>query len=393
MISVEMPQSFEEWRKTARELLLSQVPPQEVVWGNSGALSLFARAEVPAPPAHAKPLTIPKEFISLAETVSAARDEDRWELLYRLIYRIRNENPNLLKVSVDDDVRRAQVLQKSISRDIHKMHAFVRFKKVIDDSGKEIYLAWHAPEHNIIHLGVPFFVRRFGDKPWSIFTPDGSAHWDLENLTFTEGIPQHQFPHTDDVDDIWITYYKSIFNPARIKMKMMKSEMSPKYWASMPEAKVIYDLVRDTPQRLQDMALRQNIQAETPETTDLQELKRAASSCRACPIGESATQVVFGEGDPQAKLMIVGEQPGDQEDLSGHVFVGLAGEILQKALEQLGLHREDLYLTNAVKHFKWTAGAGQQRIHKTAKGSEMHACRPWLEKEIRSVKPQVILAL
>jgi len=292
---------------------------------------------------------------------------------------------------VDDDVRKADVWAKSVSRDIHKMHAFVRFKKK-DVDGLETFAAWHNPEHRCLELAAPFFVRRFGDKPWSIFTPDLSAHWDLKELTFSKGILQSQFEHTDSFDEIWTTYYKSIFNPARLKIKMMKTEMPVKYWASMPETAIIQELIRETPKRLQNMAAVPRYLAEVPETQDWTQVQEAAKSCKACPLAGHATQTVFGEGNLQAELMIVGEQPGDEEDKSGRIFVGPAGKVLNEALEKAGIVRESIYLTNAVKHFKWEP-QDKERLHKKANGREMQACKPWLEAEIARVKPKVILAL
>ncbi len=378
---------FDDWRSRARLLLQQGVAPEKADWAQSP--SLFMEQDFAA-----KPLTRPvvtSEFLELAQYVACVRDADRWSLLYRLIYRMNHENKNLLKVSVNDDVRKADVWAKSVSRDIHKMHAFVRFKKKEVD-GQETYVAWHNPEHRCLELAAPFFVRRFGDRPWSIFTPDLSAHWDLKELSFSKGILQNEFEHTDSFDELWTTYYKSIFNPARLKVKMMKTEMPVKYWASMPETAVIQQLIRETPKRLQNMAAVPRYLAEVPENASWSELREKAKSCAACPIAGHATQTVFGEGNLQAELMIVGEQPGDEEDRSGKIFVGPAGEVLSEALEKAGISRESIYLTNAVKHFKWEP-QDKERLHKKANGREMQACKPWLEAEIARVKPKVILAL
>lgn len=382
--------AFEAWRTTARELLLKGVAPESKDW-SAEQISLLPQAqEVPIKPVPAP--RVPKEFLSLASLVSCARDEGRWALLYRLLYRLNHENPNLLKVAVDPDVRRAQVLAKSVSHDIHKMHAFVRFKRVELD-GVETYRAWHKPEHLTIELGTPFFVRRFGDKPWSIFSPDASAHWDLKELKFGPGMSQNDFEHRDPMDEIWKTYYKSIFNPSRMKLKMMRQEMAPKYWSSLPEAEIIRDLVRATPKRLQNMKDDSpHYLAQPPKGVHWGELAESARACTACPLWAPATQTVFGEGELEADIMIVGEQPGDQEDLEGRPFVGPAGEIFNEALKHAGLDRNTLYVTNAVKHFKFVR-EGKARIHKKASGSEMHACKPWLEEEIHRVRPKVILAL
>ncbi|WP_413569012.1 UdgX family uracil-DNA binding protein [Bdellovibrio sp. HCB117] len=385
-----MSLTFESWRLKARDLLIKGVPPNQTYWDESPSLFSFEETALFAPVPHPK---VPKEFMELAEAVACARDPERWALLYRLLFRLNHENQNLLNIVVDEDVHKAKLLAKSVRHDIHKMHAFVRFKKA-DIDGVETYVAWHKPEHLILPLASPFFVRRFGDKPWSIFTPDGSAHWNLQSLSFSEGMPQNEFDHEDPFDEVWKTYYRSIFNPARLKIKMMKAEMSPKYWSSLPETEIIHELIRNTPKRLQDMAEAPRFKAEVPKTSSWEELRTAALSCKACPIAQQANHTVFGEGPLQADLMIVGEQPGDEEDLAGKVFIGPAGQILSQALALAGIDRESIYVTNAVKHFKWTQGTeSKARIHKKASGAEMHACKPWLESEIALVKPKVILAL
>jgi uracil-DNA glycosylase len=129
-----------------------------------------------------------------------------------------------------------------------------------------------------------------------------------------------------------------------------------------------------------------------PKTTDLGELRDASRGCQGCELYKNATQTVFGEGSVNAEMMMVGEQPGDVEDEEGHVFVGPAGRMLDRALEDLGIARDMLYLTNAVKHFKW-APKGKRRIHQTPRASEMRACRPWLEAEIDALRPRLIVAL
>jgi uracil-DNA glycosylase family protein len=133
--------------------------------------------------------------------------------------------------------------------------------------------------------------------------------------------------------------------------------------------------------------------AEQPSVS-IDQLREEARSCRACDLWKNATQTVFGEGSRKATVMFVGEQPGDQEDLAGHPFVGPAGKVLDDALVEAGIERSEVYVTNAVKHFKWVpAERGKRRIHKKPKTSEVQACRPWLEAEVRAVKPQVLVGL
>jgi DNA polymerase len=131
-----------------------------------------------------------------------------------------------------------------------------------------------------------------------------------------------------------------------------------------------------------------------PALKTIASLREVARECRACDLWKDATQTVFGEGPTKAKIMLVGEQPGDQEDRAGHPFVGPAGKLLSQALEQASIGRDEIYVTNVVKHFKWAAAArGKKRIHKKPRYSEIHACRPWLDAELRVVEPQVLVCL
>jgi uracil-DNA glycosylase family protein len=132
--------------------------------------------------------------------------------------------------------------------------------------------------------------------------------------------------------------------------------------------------------------------APVPETSSLKELAAAAKDCTACHLYKRGTQTVFGEGPKQAAMMLVGEQPGDYEDVAGKPFVGPAGKIMDRALEEAGINRKDVYVTNAVKHFKWEP-RGKRRIHQKPNSREIAACKPWLEAELRLVKPKLVVAL
>ena len=133
-------------------------------------------------------------------------------------------------------------------------------------------------------------------------------------------------------------------------------------------------------------------EALIPERLTLPALRGAAAECKACPLHETGTQTVFGEGLKRARLMLIGEQPGDREDVEGHPFVGPAGRVLDQALERAGIERADAYVTNVVKHFKWTP-KGKRRIHQAPRAEEIKACAPWLEAELEVVEPEVMVCL
>ena len=179
----------------------------------------------------------------------------------------------------------------------------------------------------------------------------------------------------DARESLWQTYYASIFNPARLNTRMMMQEMPAKYWRHLPEARLLPRLVRDAADRVQEMhdrpaqapqrriPLRANPPAPAAEASSLDNLRGQASACRQCPLWEQATQTVFGQGPVGAGVMLVGEQPGDTEDLRGQPFAGPAGQVLDRALAELGIDRATLYLTNAVKHFHHER-RGKVRLHK-----------------------------
>jgi DNA polymerase len=137
---------------------------------------------------------------------------------------------------------------------------------------------------------------------------------------------------------------------------------------------------------------RSETSAPIPDQRDLESLRRAAGECRACDLWEKGTQTVFGEGSADAEVMLVGEQPGDQEDLQGKPFVGPAGRVLDEALEAAGIDRSKVYVTNAVKHFKWKP-QGKRRIHQKPNAEEVAACRPWLDAELDAVRPRMLICL
>jgi probable DNA metabolism protein len=380
-------EDFASWRTAARSLLIQDIAPDQVLWSPG----LFTEpidtrtATVTA--------TVPKEFLDVAKVVAMHRDENRWALLYRILYRITHGERNLLKIDIDDDIRELTLMQKAIHRDIHKMRAFARFRRVTD-SDPEQFVAWHKPDHYIVEANAPWFADRFAAMRWSILTPDRSAHWNLEELTFGPGVRRSEAPSEDGLEELWRDYYASIFNPARVKMKAMKAEMPIRHWATLPETQIIPTLLAKADSRVIEMSKNQKSSALpfVPATENIDELRAAAPGCRGCDLYQHATQVVFGEGPRDAKVVMIGEQPGDEEDTKGHPFIGPAGRLLSKAMQETGLDREKIYVTNAVKHFKFVQ-RGKRRIHAKPTGVEVSACRPWLEAELASLKPELIVCL
>jgi len=399
---VRFQPDFEAWRAKARELLQEGLAPARVAWkseaDSQAELGLFAAepSQAIAAPETMKrspALRVPPEFVELAKYASVHRAEDRWDLLYRVLWRLTHGEPNLLKISIDRDVTELASLHRSVRRDLHKMTAFVRFRKV-DDT----YVAWYRSDHAILPLVAPFFARRFNGMRWTILTDTLSVHWDGSALQFLPGCPRSRAPREDEVESLWKAYYASTFNPARIKLKAMRKEMNLRYWDTMPETALIPDLLRDAPNRLKEFYKNQKPSAKHwfPETPPaewtLPALAEASQKCRACGICENATQTVFGEGLATAEIALVGEQPGDQEDREGRPFIGPAGKLLDDALAQAGVDRKIAYVTNAVKHFKWTP-QGEIRLHMKPSSAEVAACQSWLRAELEIVRPRILVCL
>jgi probable DNA metabolism protein len=396
MRKVRFDPTFAAWQVQARRLLRGGVEPRAVHWeeiGRDDALGLFEEDDLPET---AGSFSVPRKFVSLAETVACHSDPARWAMLYRVLWRLTHGEPKLMEISVDPDLHRLLMMEKSVRRDIHKMRAFVRFRTMERD-GDMWHVAWFEPEHHIVERNAPFFVERFAGMKWAILTPDSCVAWDGAALAFSPGADRSAAPADDPLETLWLTYYGSIFNPARIKTHAMVAEMPKKYWKNLPEAATIPRLLSEAPGRVAQMLEHSAMKsipraAEVPETESLRTLEKAVAKCTACPLYRNATQVVFGRGAREAKLMFVGEQPGDQEDRAGEPFVGPAGQLLNRALEEAGIDRNLCYVTNAVKHFKWEA-RGKHRIHKSPSASEVAACHPWLEAEIDIVRPEVLICL
>ncbi|HEY0219228.1 MAG TPA: UdgX family uracil-DNA binding protein [Afipia sp.] len=397
---------FIGWRNAARALASNNIAPDDVSWTVAGDdAGLFAPSALPAIDPE-QSFNVPASFVDLAKTAVLNRDPERFALLYRLLWRLR-KSPRLIEASTDPDVEVVQAFAKGVRRDEHKMHAFVRFREL--ERGDDLrFVAWFEPAHHIVEMVAPFFERRFADRPWSILTPDRCAHWDGRATFFTEGAIKADAPSSDPLEEIWRTYYANIFNPARLKIKAMQAEMPKKYWRNLPEASLIDTLIAKAGRTTQAMIERE---ASTPlqprqrkgdrkmessladaKTHVLAALRKEAADCQACDLWKNATQTVFGEGPQRAPVMLVGEQPGDKEDLAGKPFVGPAGQMLDRALKEAGVDRKEVYITNAVKHFKFVP-RGKIRLHQKPNTQEIRACRQWYERELASVKPALVVAM
>jgi len=391
------PDDFDHWRGLARRLVQCGVAPEQTIWNaEQGCSSLFAPAGEcsglpPAPPADAPQPRANRRFMQLAQNAALHCDPERFALLYRLLWR-QQTDPHLLQDKTDADVRQVELLDRNVRRDKHKMRAFLRFRALADpDNGQERFVAWFEPEHHIVRANAAFFTRRFANMHWSILTPRLSLHWDTKVLR--EGPPANRgdAPQGDPAEELWRRYYASIFNPARLKVGAMLKEMPKRYWRNMPETDMIPQLIAGAQQREAEM-VRMGAHPVAEQPQNLGDLRSAVQVCRRCPICTGDTRAVLGEGPAQASLMILGEQPGDHEDLAERPFVGPAGQLLDEHLSQAGIDRRAAFVTNSVKHFKYVQ-RGKRRLHQTPHAKEIDICRWWLEAERVIVRPKLVLAL
>jgi uracil-DNA glycosylase len=391
------------WRKDARSFLSAGVPPDQILWGDyASSPDLFTTQTKLAPRGQ---VSVPQSFVTLAQTVVWHSDPERFARLYAFLWRLKDD-PHLMSDRGDTDLSRLRQMERNVRRCQHKMKAFVRFREIgTSHTGRRSFAAWFEPTHNTVEPTADFFVRRFSDMDWRILTPDVSAIFENGTLSFQEGHLKPDLP-ADAGEQLWITYFRNIFNPARLKVKAMQSEMPKKYWENMPEAAAIPDMIAGAPARARSMAeaaptlppaRMSQVQAQLSNCNSAwdgprEALPAAISACTRCPLHRTATQAVAGEGPSNATLMIVGEQPGDDEDLCGRPFVGPAGKVFDAIASEVGLNRSDAYVTNAVKHFKFTT-RGRRRIHQRPVSSEIDHCRGWLDAEIDQINPKLILAM
>ena len=380
---------FDGWRDAARSLAAQRVAPSEVVW-QVGDLPTDLFGDEAIVDSNAPAPRVPRAFIDLARTVAMHADPERFALLYAMLTRL-IALPRLIDDKADPALRRLEEMAKGVRRDIHKMRAFLRFREVEEEGGTR-FVAWFEPEHHIVRHNARFFVDRFAAMRWSILTPELSLHWDGETLNEGPAATKADAPDGDPVEEVWKTYYASIFNPARLKKGAMLKEMPRKYWKNMPETALVPALIAGAQAR--EAAMIETARAAPGGNSEVAwaALREEAAGCQRCPLWKPATQTVFGEGPVDAAMMVVGEQPGDQEDLAGRPFVGPAGQVFDRAMAAAGIDRSRVYVTNAVKHFKFEP-RGKRRIHAKPGVGEIDACRWWIEQERGILRPRMTVAL
>jgi uracil-DNA glycosylase len=416
---------FDGWRTAARALLAQGVAPENLEWRvgeeSNGLFDLPDFMPGTPPPSQPyepgqfspvplKEFKVPLEFIELCSKAILHSDPTRFALLYRLLWRLKQE-PKLLQVSFDPDVAKVQFMIKAVRRDLHKMKAFVRFREIEMENGESEFIAWFEPGHHIVQAAAPFFTGRFTNMRWSILTPEICMHWDGDSLSYAPGASKADAPVDDAGEDLWRSYYRSIFNPARLKVSAMLAQMPKKYWRNLPEAPLIAGLIADSSQRMDNMIIAQPTTPQRkivkyvskktspvldPDMNDvshaLRMLNERMPASMEFPLAVHATQAVPGTGIAPASIMLLGEQPGEQEDLAGQPFIGPAGKLLNQALSEAGIQRGEVYVTNALKHYKFKL-QGTRRVRMLPGVGDIRTYQPWLQGEIAIVQPRIVVAL
>lgn len=405
---VAIEPTFGSFRAAARMALAQNHAPEFVHFSNSAVaqqqmLGFESTPTMDLNRSDSRTLSVPKAFVTLAERVALHRDDGVWNAMYRVLYRIVHGESSLLDVATDPDMRALDLYDTAVRRDIHKMHAFVRFRRAVAPDGKDVWVSFYEPDHRITERAAAHFVDRFGDVRFVLATPDATFSWDAKAAHIGPGAPDEASARRaffedrqreDGIADLFCAYYDHVFNPARLNIKAMKAEMPERFWKHLPEAQSIRRLTREANERQTRMLSPHAAErvAVPPPHRDIEALRRAAADCRICEHAACATQTVFGHGPLGASWMLVGEQPGDEEDLVGLPFQGPAGRLLQELLAEAHVTASELYITNAVKHFSFEQ-RGKRRLHLRPHQQAVRACRPWLDAEIAWIKPQVIMCL
>ncbi|MGF6772060.1 putative DNA metabolism protein [Paraburkholderia sp. GAS199] len=424
MRAIIVDNNFAAWRAAALGAISECLPPEAIEWrvaessdafqgqlacgfgvemGVTGKAATAGEADTttgtvrPTPAVH-----VSKELAALLKDAASFRDPQRWAFLYKVLWRWHNGDRSVASPA-DADGARLYRMAKSVRRAQHDMIAYVRFRQQSQADAVPEYIAWYEPAHDVLPWAAEHFAERMGRSSWLIATPHGAAFWDGQHLHLDErrALPaDHACDTPDAAEALWLAYYRSTFNPARLNETALEQHMPVRFWKGLPEGRLIPDMISQARSGARRLAQASSVGAlngklvavEAEAAQPARELPTSLDACRRCDLWRNATQAVGGFGPQNARIMLIGEQPGDQEDLSGEPFVGPAGQLLDVAITRAGLKRAELYLTNAVKHFKWEP-RGKRRLHKTPGQREVEACSYWLEEELRRVRPDVIVTL
>lgn len=242
------PHAFADWRVQARELLRAQIPPDQVAWEDQAQPQLFGSdAGLPVIAATTAVARVPAELLDELRRAACYRTPGRWNLLYRILWRVTHGERQAM-LAGDPDGSELQRRLKSVSREAHHLHAFLRFRPC-PTGGELDYLAWYQPAHDILETACAHFMHRLGRQRWLIATPEDGVWFDGQRLDYRRPCPidWQTLARSDQIaeDGLWHSYYSSIFNPARLNPKVMQGHMPSRFWAGLPEGRLIPTLISD----------------------------------------------------------------------------------------------------------------------------------------------------
>jgi uracil-DNA glycosylase len=346
---------FAQWRVAARELLRANTPPESANWDTLDGGDLFssapAAAALPHPSSAASPDTpsaarLPRSLLEMLRKAACFRAPDRWAFLYRVLWRWQ-QGEHDVQSPADPDGARLYGMVKAVRREEHDMHAYVRFRERPVDAGAPRFVAWFEPAHDVLPQVAEHFIARMGKVSWMIATPEASVLWDGATLHSTGPLMSSAADLEDAGEALWLTYYRSIFNPARVNARLMQSHIPSRFWKNLPEGAIVPAMVSQAELGARKIGQLQSVGRKGGATIPIsaeraqpdREQPSRLDECRRCELWQHATQAVPGAGPQHAPIMLVGEQPGDQEDLAGTPFVGPAGKLLDRVFAQAGVER------------------------------------------------------
>jgi DNA polymerase len=421
MKRISIEPSFAAWRRAARELLRQGVEPERIEWVEfdscesvgSGTGSANTQ-DNSAAPVVATP-AIPRELLAWLKTAACFCAPDRWSLLYRILWRWTHGERHVLDPQDADGALLDQRIQ-SVEHETNDLVTLTLFRRRDPSMGAPEFVGWYEPHHDLLAQAAERFAERMGDSTWMLATPQGAVFWNgmllrISRLAADDGetsCPEHQQQNplttealppgamageattSEPTEALWLAYYASAFNGAPAPVPL-------RYWRTPPVGPPL-------PAQLARERSRLGAQSGTVTVPEMPPLEYSAvtpplreptgplATCRRCALWRNAKQAVAGAGPAQAALMVVGEQPGEHENQHGAPFTGPAGLLLDTVLARAGLDRAALYLTYAVKHYKWET-LEQQRVHRTPARREVEACQYWLEHELTQIAPRVVVTL
>ncbi|TKC78965.1 DUF4130 domain-containing protein [Trinickia terrae] len=444
MKSIRIEPSFAAWRRFARTLLLEAAAPHEVEWieaGGSAALltangmpafaesSAEAETETEAPntatataaPAASVALTIPRSLLTRLEAAACYRAPDRWAFLYRILWRWAQGQRSVISEQDADGARLAMRIRE-VDKELQQMQALLRFRRRAPPLGPPEFVGWFEPRHDVLERAAPHFAKRMGRSSWVIATPCGAAFWDgallrVDRTTepeeaLTSLSSTGEAATGDAAEALWLAYYESTFNPDYPYEAALPSHLPVRYWKPPANGRhspaFAVRPLASSRQAAQAAPASSTVSVPAPEpkppaaSPGSRAPPASLAACKLCGIWRSKWKPVAGAGPVPAAIMLVGEQPGEQDEIAGEPLRGAAGELLDEVLRRAELERSGLYLTNALKHGKWDVldsprqtahGQSTIRVHKTPPPSEVEACGYWLDDELKRVQPRAIVAL